>query len=112
MYEQAPPFRDPATRDEVARLESALSLLFPRSRVYSDHAGPESAWINRITIPCGGDGLKVTITREIDGWQATESGGHTAPSLIEHPDRALLIEVLRDALHIALIYREVAQAAS
>jgi hypothetical protein len=108
MTDQATPSRDPATRDEVARLESALSLLFPRSRVDSEHAGPESAWILRITIPCA-NGIRITITKEIDGWQAKVSGGHTVPRLIEHRDRALLIEVLRDAVHIALIYREVAQ---
>jgi hypothetical protein len=112
MYEQAPPSRDPATRDEVARLKSALSLLFPWSRVDSDHAGPESAWINRITIPCGEDGLKVTITREIDGWQATESGGLAPPKKIEHLDCEHLIEVVRDVIHAALSYRKIAQAAS
>jgi hypothetical protein len=108
MTDQAPPSRDPATRDEVAHIESALSLLFPRSRVDSDHAGPESAWILRITIPCA-NGIRITITKEIDGWQAKISGGHTAPSLIEHPDRDHLIEVVRDAVHIALVYREVAR---
>ncbi len=109
MTDQAPPSRDPATRDEVARLESALSMLFPRSRVDSDHAGPESAWINRITIPCGGDGLKVTITREIDGWQATESGGFSPPKQVEHLDCEHLIEVVRDAIHAALSYRKIAR---
>jgi len=109
MTDQAPPSRDPATRDEVARLESALLLLFPRSRVDYDHAGPESAWIHRITIPCAKGGIKITIVREIDGWQATVSGGHTAPSLIGHRDRDHLIEVVRDAIHTALVYREVAR---
>jgi hypothetical protein len=104
MTDQAPPSRDPATRDEVARLESALSLLFPRSRVDGEHAGPESAWINRITIPCG-QSAKITITKEIDGWQATFTSEGVAPAPIVHRDRDHLIEVLRDAILAALAHR-------
>lgn len=104
MTSQVPPIRDPATRDEVERVKSALTLLCPGAHVNSDHAGPESAWIQRITIPLVSD-IKITITSEIDGWQATTTGGHTAPNAIDHHDRQSLIEVIRDALHIAMIYR-------
>lgn len=99
--------RDPATRDEVERVKSALTLLCPGARVDSDHAGPESAWVQRITLPSR-NGVKITITNEIDGWQATIHGGRSPEGgwPLEHSRGRSLIEVIRDAVVCVLGTRD------
>lgn len=111
MTSQSPPSRDPETRDEVARLESALTLLCPGACVDSDHAGPESAWVQRITIPTRNN-VKMTITNEIYGWQATIHGGQTTEGgwPLEHSRGRSLIEVIRDAVVCVLGTRDASPA--
>lgn len=55
---------DPKTPDEIVRLDSALNLLCPGTRVDWDHAG-----VMQVTIPAM-EGARPVISKEFDGWQA------------------------------------------
>lgn len=111
MTTQAPQIRNPETVAEVESLQSAVAIICPGSHVTFQRGGPESAWVSRVRVPFRG-GVYAVITKEIDGWQARLFGGHAPPDgqPLEHCNRDLLIEVVRDVVVQALFTRDVARA--
>ena len=111
MSTQAPPIRDPETVVEAESLQAALSLVCPGAHVTFQRGGLESAWVSRVRVPFRG-GVYAVITKEIDGWQARLFGGYAPPDgqTLEHVNRDLLIEVVRDVVIQALCTRAVTRA--
>jgi hypothetical protein len=81
--------------DEVVRLESAMTLLFPGSKVIGDHHG-----VARVTIPAG-DKAEVIVSQGLDGWVATLYRSTHPPLDVGPRRRDDLMVVVRDAVYTA-----------